>query len=376
MTPDEEQAAAAAALADLPLMTVGRLGALLRSHDPLQAWRMLAGEARPAAAAAGLLVEERLRCAWREATARRGLVAMAQRCADGGVEVVWWGHPQYPTALLADPQPPPVLFVRGSLQVLSGRRVGVVGTRNATAAGREAARRLGDGLGAAGVHVVSGLARGVDGHAHRGLLASEGAGRPIGVVASGLDVVYPREHRDLWRAVAEHGLLLSEGPPGTVPEPYRFPLRNRIVAALSEVLVVVESRERGGSLLTVSAALDRGVPVMAVPGTVGNRAAAGTNALLRDGAAPVLDADDVLVALELDHGRHGRRPLADPRQRPSPGDEPAYRLLQHEPRTLDGLATALRAPLVAVAMTVARLEQAGWVISADGWYECTGSPLP
>jgi len=357
-------------------MTVGRLGALLRSHDPLQAWRVVSGDERPLGAAVGVLDDARVREAWREASRRTSPESAAERCCEAAIGVVWWGHPHYPPILHHDPLPPPVLFLQGDLGLLHARRVGVVGTRNATAAGREAARRLGDGLGLAGVHVVSGLARGVDGHAHRGLLASEGMGRPIGVVASGLDVVYPREHRDLWRAVAEHGLLLSEGPPGTVPEPYRFPLRNRIVAALSEVLVVVESRERGGSLLTVSAALDRGVPVMAVPGSVGNRAAAGTNALLRDGAAPVLDVDDVLTALRLDHQRQSSRQFHDPRPRPIPGDERVYRALQPGARTLDGLAHLTGRPLVEVAMALARLEQSGWVAAADGWYECLGSPLP
>lgn len=369
-------AAAAAALADLPLMTVGRLGALLRSHDPLQAWRVVSGEEAPLGAAAGIMSDARVRDAWRAASRRCSPEAAAQRCGEASVEVLWWGHPHYPSHFLHDPLPPPVLFLRGDPGLLNSRRVGVVGTRNATAAGREAARRLGSGLGSAGVHVVSGLARGVDGHVHRGLLESEGPGRPIGVVASGLDVIYPREHRDLWTAVGEHGLLLSEAPPGTVPEPYRFPLRNRIVAALSEVLVVVESRERGGSLLTVSAALDRGVPVMAVPGSVGNRAAAGTNALLRDGAAPVLDVDDVLTALRLDHHRHGELRSHEPRPLPTRGDEAVYRALQPGARTLDGLVGCTGRSLVEVAMALARLEQAGWVAAADGWYECLGSPLP
>jgi DNA processing protein len=371
----DAQSAAAAALAGLPMMTVSRLGALLRSHPPTEAWQVAAGKAPPAGAVAGLLATPELRSAWRTAAVDRRLREAAQRCTDSGIDVVWWGHPAYPVLLLEDPLPPPVLFVKGSLQVLEGRRVGVVGTRNATAAGRVAARQLGEYLGLAGVHVVSGLARGIDGQAHRGLLCGEGPGRPIGVVASGLDVVYPREHRDLWHAVAEHGLLLSEAPPGTSPEAYRFPLRNRVVAALSEVLVVVESRERGGSLLTASAALERGVPVMAVPGSVGNRAASGTNALLRDGAAPVLDADDVLTALCLDHRRHGARVHLDPRPRPRGSDEAVYRALQREPRTLDGLALATASPLVEVAMAAARLELAGWVACADGWYECIGSPL-
>jgi DNA processing protein len=259
--------------------------------------------------------------------------------------------------------------------LLDGRRVGIVGTRNATAAGRHTAYEVGSGLGGAGVHVVSGLARGIDGQAHQGVLAAEGEGRPIAVVASGLDVVYPREHRDLWRAVAECGLLLSEAPPGTPPEPYRFPLRNRIVAALSEAVVVVESREKGGSLITVTEALDRDVPVMAVPGPVSARASAGTNALLRDGATPVLDAGDVLDLLHLHHRRAQLQVAADARRRPEGADLAVYRGLAGEPRTLDGVMLLTGFALGEAAMCLARLVAQGWVAEADGWFERVGSPL-
>jgi DNA processing protein len=277
--------------------------------------------------------------------------------------------------LTDDPLPPPVLFAQGSLGLLEGRRVAIVGTRNATAAGREAARAIGGGLAAAGVHVVSGLARGIDGVAHRGVLAAEGSGRPIGIVASGLDVVYPREHRDLWAAVANCGLLLSEAPPGMAPAPFRFPLRNRIVAALAEVVVVVESRERGGSLITAGEALDRGVPLMAVPGHPGNRAAAGTNGLLRDGAAPAIDAGDVLAVLELDHRRASTPVQAELRRRPKPDDICVYQVLRDEPRTIDGVALLAGLSLVEAAMRLSRLEATGWVAQVDGWFECVGSAL-
>ncbi len=163
--------------------------------------------------------------------------------------------------------------------------------------------------------MVSGLARGIDGAAHRGALAageSAGVGRPVAVVGNGADVPYPKQNAELWSAVCTRGVLMSEWPPGTPPEAFRFPMRNRILAALCEVLVVVESRERGGSLLTVREALDRSVEVMAVPGSPRNRAAAGTNGLLRDGAAPVTSADDVLASLGLDTRRQSAAPF-DPR---------------------------------------------------------------
>ncbi|MDO8362336.1 MAG: DNA-processing protein DprA [Actinomycetota bacterium] len=363
-----------AALAGFRNMNVHRLGALLRRHTPREAWAVVLGEARPHGLIAKVLADRDVAPTWKRCAAERPPEAVWQRCCELGLLVLPYGHPRYPGGLLDDRQPPPVLFVLGDLGLLAGRRAAMVGTRNATADGREAARSIGHGLAAAGVHVVSGLARGIDGWAHRGVLAAEGEGRPIGVVASGLDVVYPREHRDLWKAVANCGLLLSEAPPGIAPEPHRFPLRNRIIAALSEVVVVVESRESGGSLITTAEAIERDIPVMAVPGPVGRRSAAGTNHLLCDGAAPVTSAADVLTALSFQHSRSAVLP-ADLRARPRAGDLAVYRELATEPRTIDGMALAIGAELVEVAMALARLESAGWVSQADGWFECVGSPL-
>jgi DNA processing protein len=229
-------------------------------------------------------------------------------------------------------------------------------------------------LAEAGVHVVSGLARGIDGSAHRGVQWSEGSGLPVAVVASGHDVTYPREHQTLWRFVAENGLLISEAPPGCAPEAYRFPLRNRIIAALSEVVVVVESREQGGSLITVTQAIERNVPVMAVPGGLHNRAAAATNILLRDGAEWAVGADDVLMALSLDH-RRASVAAPDPRPRPDGAELTVYESCSGQPRTIDGLALSCSLSLPEVALAVARLEQTGWIQQMDGWFEAVGSPL-
>jgi DNA processing protein len=365
----------AAALAGFDNMNVHRLSALLRHQPPSVAWQVVQGLRPAKGLIAKVLADDGVRELW--ARNARNIVPeqVWDRCTGLGVEVVLQGDAGYPSLLVGDPLPPPVLFMKGDRSLLLGRRVGIVGTRNATAAGRQTARSLGLGLAAAGVHVVSGLARGVDGVAHHGVLAAEGRGRPIAIVASGLDVVYPREHRDLWAAVGNCGLLITEAPPGLGPAPFRFPLRNRIIAALSEVVVVVESRERGGSLITAAEALDRSVPLMAVPGHPGNRAAAGTNALLRDGAAPVLDAGDVLAVLQLEHGRAGGFVPAELRRRPRTEDVVVYRVLSDEPRTIDGVALLADLSLVEAAMRLARLEAAGWVAQADGWFECVGAPL-
>lgn len=368
-------AAYAAALAGFAGMNVHRLGALLRRHSPEDAWRVVQGQIPAEGLVARVLADRELRSLWQRCANAHAPEAVWAHCRELGVDVLVHGGERYPSVLLEDLLPPPVLFVRGDLSLLGGRRVAIVGTRNATAAGRGAARSIAADLAAAGVHIVSGLARGIDGAAHQGVIAADGPGRPIGIVASGLDVVYPREHRDLWSAVGNCGLLISEAALGTAPEGYRFPLRNRIVAALAEVVVVVESREKGGSLITAAEALDRGVPLMAVPGHPGNRAAAGTNALLRDGAAPAMEAADVLAALDLDHRRTSVPVGQDLRRRPRSQDVGVYRVLSDEPRTIDAVALLAGLSLVEAAMRLARLESAGWIAQADGWFECVGSPL-
>ena len=373
-----------AALAGFRNMNVHRLSALLRHHEPAEAWAVVLGEQPCTGLIAQVLAANpSVRASWRRCAAERPPDRVWQQCLDLGLEVLVMGHARYPAGLLDDPLPPPVLFARGDLGLLSGRRVAIVGTRNATVGGRATARLLGHGLASAGVHVLSGLARGIDGQAHRGALQAaaeqnddspDGVGRPIGVVASGHDVIYPREHADLWSAVGATGLLLSEAPPGTPPEAHRFPLRNRIAAALSEIVIVVESRERGGSLITASEAIERSIPVMAVPGPVDRRSAAGTNRLLADGAAPVLGVDDVLIALSYQNGRSAVM-AADLRPRPRGVDLAVYRVIAADARTIDGVALAAGLSLVDAAMCLARLEANGWVAQADGWFERVGSPF-
>ena len=355
-----------AALAGFDLMTTSRLRVLLAHHDPAEAFAVAAGAA-PAHPTVAAMLWGDVRAAWRASAARRRPAEWATRCRQADVSVISTRDPAYPDVLRHDPDPPPVLFVRGELAALDARRVGVVGTRNATRAGRETAAALGRSLAEAEVVVVSGLAKGVDAAAHRGALAA-GTAPPVAVVGNGLDVPYPRVNADLWERVARHGLVLSEWPPGAAPEPFHFPMRNRIIAALSEVVVVVESRERGGSLLTAQAAIERGIDVMAVPGSVNNRAAIGTNQLLRDGAAPVTGADDVLLALGLDNRRRGRSQY-DPRPLPRGADAEVLARCRRDPCTLDDVVVDLHLPIADAAMTLARLERTGWLQEAGGWFE-------
>ncbi len=308
--------------------------------------------------------------------------AVMAACDAVGACVLLPGDTGFPGLLTGDDDAPPVLFVRGDLGHLRHRRVGIVGTRNATAAGRATAFELGESLARADVAVVSGLARGIDGAAHRGVRA--GTGSAIAVVGSGIDVPYPRQHRDLWEWVATNGLLISEWPPGVAPDAWHFPLRNRILAALSEVLVVVESRERGGSLITAKCASERGITVMAVPGSLRSPAAVGCNTLIADNAGIVTSVADVLVALGLDTSRmSGDAPprLDGTAERRRPPGEPTtvegrvFAMCADRPCTLDDIVTGLGVTVHDAALAAARLERDGWLVDTAGWLEPAGSKL-
>lgn len=380
-------------LAALPAMTPDRLRSLLHGRRPsesvaaIRAWASAAPTARSRSGPLdALFASVSTRSGGRslgeiwlgtlEQAACHAEKMMTALDVDPRIDVRILGHEGYPRVLAADPRAPAVLFLQGHHCALENPRVGIVGTRHATAHGRAFARRLGDELSAHGISVVSGLARGIDVHAHHGVLdrlracgpeRDERPGLPIGVVASGLDVVYPPEHDEMWRAVAENGLLMSESLPGTEPHAFRFPLRNRIIAAMCNVLVVVESRATGGSMITVREALARGVTVMAVPGSTSTRSAQGTNQLIRDGASIVVEPEDVLAVLGLES--HRREPDFDLRPRPSVQDEELLDVIGCEPMTLDHVVEASHRSLADVALALGRLEANGWLMCTAGWFE-------
>jgi DNA processing protein len=209
------------------------------------------------------------------------------------------GDDGYPALLGSIYDPPRRLFVRGRrVELLRGPCVALVGARSCSGYGASVARMLGRDLARSGAVVVSGLARGIDGEAHRGALEVEGA--TIAVLGCGIDRDYPAVNAGLARRIEESGLIVSEYPPGTEPSPWRFPARNRIVAGLSRVTIVVEARERSGALITADFALEEGREVLAVPGEITAAVSVGTNHLIRMGAAPLLTAADALAALGLD----------------------------------------------------------------------------
>ena len=225
---------------------------------------------------------------------------------------------------------------------------------------------------------MSGLALGVDGAAHQGALAAAAA-PPVAVVGSGLDVVYPRSHARLWAQVAEAGLVLSEAPLGGRPESWRFPARNRILAALADVVVVVESRAQGGSRHTVNAADERGVKVMAVPGPVRSPSSAYANDLLATGSAPARDSTDVLVALHLEGKAPPLRPAAHPVPPADPVQAAVLEAMGWQATSLEQLVGRTGHTPAEVSVALARLEVGGTVVSRDGWWEqavCDGSRAP
>jgi DNA processing protein len=277
------------------------------------------------------------------------------------VNVLRRGEPAYPPLLAQLHDPPARIYLRGDAapDVLVRPAVAVVGARSCSAYGAEVARTLGRELAAAGVVVVSGLARGIDGEAHRGAL--EGGGPTVAVLGCGIDRDYPRSHADLARRVAQTGLIVSEYPPGIEPAPWRFPARNRVIAGLCLATVVVEARERSGALITADFALELGRDVFAVPGEITAARSAGTNNLLRQGAAPLLAVDDVLGAIGVERAPTAPAPV-------SSEAEDLLRLLDDAPCSADELARACGRTSAEVAAILVELELLELVSATDGVY--------
>jgi DNA processing protein len=267
----------------------------------------------------------------------------------------------FPGLVAAIHDPPAELYVRGSadLGLLQGPAVAVVGARSCSAYGRSVTRSLARELAAAGLVVVSGMARGIDGEAHRGAL--EAGGRTVAVLGCGIDRDYPAAHAELARRICETGLVVSEYEPGVEPAPWRFPARNRIIAGLCRATIVVEARERSGALITADFALEEGRDVLAVPGEITSGLSIGTNALLKLGAAPVTGAADVLELYGL---------AVVPTRVPSLGPvaETLLARLRDSPLTPDELVRSSGVDPGESAAALTALELAGQVTVEDGVY--------
>lgn len=361
----DDDVAALVALSGVSLLGPARLHTLLGANRPAQVWTLLQNGFGALAAPvreelAGQGVTAKVAAGWVAACRQVEPTRVLADCLAGGIGVVTWDSPDYPQAFLDEPEPPPVVFVRGSLAAVTTPAVALVGTRRASNYGREVAAELGEDLAAAGVAVVSGLARGIDGAAHAGALRVRGGAAPVAVVGTPLDRVYPVGHAALYRDVAEAGVILSEAAPGCVVERWRFPARNRLLAALSDMVVVVESHQRGGALITVDLAVVRNRLVGAVPGPVRSPASAGALGLLREpGSVVVRDADDVLEALGL---VTLRGEASRPEGKPADHDQAVVLAeLGWEPRTFDALAALSELSLGRLAIAVDGLERAGFV---------------
>jgi len=267
----------------------------------------------------------------------------------------------FPALLAAIHDPPARLHLRGSddAGLLQEPAVAIVGARACSAYGRSVARSLARDLAAAGLVVVSGMARGIDGEAHRGAL--EAGGMTLAVLGCGIDRDYPAAHAELARRICERGLVVSEYEAGVEPAPWRFPARNRIIAGLCRATVVVEARERSGALITADFALEEGRDVLAVPGEITSSLSAGTNALLKLGAAPVTCAADVLELYDL---------VATSPSAPAlgPTAETLLAQLRDSPLTGDELVRASGIDPGESAAALTALELAGQVTVEDGVY--------
>jgi DNA processing protein len=270
------------------------------------------------------------------------------------------GEAGFPPFLAGIYDPPRRLYLRGGRpDLLHGPCVAVVGARSCSGYGASVARMLARDLARAGAVVVSGLARGIDGEAHRGAL--EAGGATVAVLGCGIDRDYPRAHSGLARRIEESGLIVSEYPPGTEPAPWRFPARNRIIAGLSQVTIVVEARERSGALITADFALEEGREVLAVPGEITAAVSAGTNQLIRTGATPLLRVADALEAL-------GLEAPASPREAAHPEAATVLTILRDAPSCIDELAERTGLGADRISAVLVELELDGLAVEDEGVY--------
>jgi DNA processing protein len=352
----------------VPGITVPRARRLLHEFTPLGAFDALCdgGDATIDAFDNEATVHQVIKAA-RRSTGLGGMYF--ERCRRLGIRLWLPGDPGWADHWASDGRAPAALFYRGDLTVCSKPRVAIIGTRSATPAGREMAQRFGRELSDAGIAVVSGLAFGIDANAHAGALAS-GDPAPIGVVGSGHDVIYPRANAELWKRVIDQGVLFSEYFPGTRPSRMSFPDRNRIIAGLCDVLVVVESTESGGSMLTVQDAWTRRKPVLVVPGNPLNPSTAGSNGLLRRTSAsdrPVIacvDTADILAVLALDRLVSGA--VVESRREPDALGLELLRELGWEGASTSKLVLRLGRPASEVVGGLGRLELDGWISCRSG----------
>ncbi len=282
------------------------------------------------------------------------------RCHQKGINLMGFSDPDYPKSLASIYDPPLLLYVKGTLVPEDEMAVAIVGTRYPSVYGFRMAAQFAFELGAAGVTIVSGLARGIDGEAHRNALRAKG--RTIAVLGSGLDVIYPKEHAALYEQIAESGALISEYPFGTEALGFHFPERNRIIAGLSMGVLVVEASYKSGSLITASFGLDEGREVYAVPGPLDSVNSKGTNQLIQNGAKLVMAPQDILADFTPRiRALVGRTVEVVPAGSGTDGEDPILKLLAEEPLYLDEIEGRLDPKTAGLHLRLTQLELKGLV---------------
>ncbi|MFN8435709.1 MAG: DNA-processing protein DprA [Anaerolineales bacterium] len=279
-----------------------------------------------------------------------------------GIKILTWADEEYPNRLKEIDQPPPVLYIRGEYLMDDLFSVAIVGTRKVTAYGRQVTEEIASFLAANGITVVSGLARGVDAIAHQ--TALKAGGRTIGILGSGVDRIYPPEHRGLAEQMMQRGAIISDYAVGTPPDASNFPSRNRIISGLSLAVVVIEAAETSGALITAEFAAEQGREIFAVPGSILAPQSKGTNRLIQKGAQPLLTPADLMQALDLtrmDKQKSARRIL--------PSDETEARVLNtlsSEPLHVDEIRNLANLPIEKISAALAMMELKGMVRQVGG----------
>ena len=336
-----------------------RMQALIQHFGDLElAWN--AAPAELAETGLGLKVIERIL----QARANVDLEKLCKKIEAQNIHILTWEDEAYPQRLKEIEQPPPVMYIRGDYLVDDVFAVAIVGTRRVSPYGRQITEELASFLAANGITVISGLARGVDAIAHQ--TALKAGGRTIGVLGSGVDKIYPPEHRALAEKMMERGAIISDYAPGTPPDATNFPPRNRIISGLSLAVVVVEAGETSGALITAEFAAEQGREVFAVPGSILAPQSKGTNKLIQRGALPLLSVDDLMQALDLT--RMGEHKAA---RKMIPTDETEARLLSilsEEPLHVDEIRNQTELPIEKVSATLALMELKGMVRQVGGMH--------
>ena len=288
----------------------------------------------------------------------------AQRC---NARILTYGDPAYPVLLREIHNPPMVLFVKGMEIPLEQTFVGLVGSRNPTHYGLKVAEKIAMALAKRGAGVVSGLARGIDAAAHRGCL--RGGGFTIGVLGTGIDVVYPKSNQKLFEQMVEEGAVVSEFPMGTSPEPRNFPIRNRVISGLSRGIAVIEAARKSGSLITAACALEQNREIFAVPGSIDSFKSTGAHWLIKQGARLIETADDILDELWFLKQGAG---VKSPRDAPGPqgqmdgNERKIYDIIGDYPTHIDQIARTGAMDVGLVAMVLLKMELSGTIRQLPG----------